>query len=194
MNNRRSFIKGLGATGILLNMPLWQACRQQKFFNGVLSEDQQKTLYEVLVILFPPFQNSPTIDQINTLWHINQYLTDQNIDPDEQAFILNGIKWTDEAAVEQYKLTFNELKGDEKNQIIQYLLEKSWGESWLSRLLTLTFESLLLDPIYKVNLDEVGWQWLQHQPGIPRPNSQNAYPQILKRKQEQITITSVDQL
>jgi len=45
-------------------------------------------------------------------------------------------------------------------------------------MLTLIFEALLLDPIYGVNTNNIGWNWLNHDPGVPRPNKENMYPTI----------------
>ncbi len=192
--NRRIFIKGLGATAILIQIPFWQACQSNTSSKGVLPRPQQALLHAVLKILFPPVNHTPDINQINAEYHINRYLTNPLIDPGEQQFIINGIDWLNETAHEDFHKDFVKLKIKDQQQLIQKITGESWGESWLSKLLTLTFESLLLDPIYQVNLKETGWQWLHHQPGLPRPNKQNNYPVILKRKKEIIAITRLDQL
>lgn len=193
--NRRYFIKGIGATAILLQIPFWQSCSQpEPVFKGVLPEEQQKILHSVLKHLFPKTNLSPDIEQLHTENHINAYLTDPLIDPDEQKYIINGIQWLDETAHELYKTGFVSLNHSQQIKTLENILQSSWGESWLSRLLTLTFESLLLDPIYQINTGEAGWQWLHHQPGLPRPKSGIAYPEILNRKKEQVAITDLTQL
>jgi len=30
-------------------------------------------------------------------------------------------------------------------------------------------ESVLGDPVYNINKDGSGWNWLEHKPGLPRP-------------------------
>ena len=191
---RRQFIKGIGAAAVLWQMPLWQSCKQPVVFHGVLPENQQKILHQVLNFLFPASNNSPNIEQINAELHINNYLTDPLVDPDEQKYVINGIQWLDETAQELFKTGFLSLNHTQQLTTLQNILKTSWGESWLSKLLTLTFESLLLDPLYQVNTGEIGWQWLHHQPGQPRPNAGIAYPEILNRKKEQVIITHLDQL
>ncbi len=194
-NTRRKFLKGLGATAILWQIPFWQSCQQPApVINGILPETKQKILHTVLNHLFPPTEQSPGIEQLNTIHHINVYLSDPLIDPDEQKYIINGTGWLDETSHEIFKTGFLSLNHSQQVKILKNILKTSWGESWLSRLLTLTFESLLLDPLYQVNINEAGWQWLHHIPGKPRPQKNISYPEILNRKKELTVITDLNQL
>jgi hypothetical protein len=34
---------------------------------------------------------------------------------------------------------------------------------------------MLYDPIYGINKEQAGWSWLEHQPGLPRPNKLTKY-------------------
>jgi hypothetical protein len=193
-NSRRFFIKSIGAGVLLAQLPLLSACHFEKTSQIENLDQNQKIFYDTLSILFPKYKNSPTIDQLNTLKHLQNYLSDKNIDPDEQIFLTNGIDWLDETAQEDYKKAFLDLSSIQKQDIISKIVKESWGESWLSKLLTLTFESLLLDPIYDININKAGWQWLHHHPGQPRPQKTNQYPKILDRKKENIIITNLKQL
>ncbi len=195
--NRRHFIKGIGAATILWQTSLLFSCQQSKSispFAETLSNAQQQILHRVLNILFPKTNQSPDIVSINTEYQINYYLTDPLIDPDEQKYLIKGIGWLDQTSQKIYKKPFMSLNNTKQITIINKILKTSWGESWLSKLLTLIFESLLLDPIYHINTNQAGWQWLHHQAGQPRPMLDIAYPEILKRKKEQIIITGLDQL
>ena len=193
-SGRRQFIKGIGATAVLVQIPFWQSCKQPVAFHGILRENQQKILHQVLNLLFPKSNNSPDIEQIHAEFHINRYLSDPLIDPDEQKYVINGVQWLNETSQEVFKTGFLSLNEKQQYKTLQNILKTSWGESWLSKLLTLTFESLLLDPLYQVNTGEVGWHWLHHQPGQPRPTSEIVYPKILNRKKEQVIITNLNQL
>ena len=193
--NRRYFIKGIGATAILWQIPFLQSCRQNTSnVKKILSQDQQKILHKVLTLIFPKTNQSPGIEQLHTEYHINVYLSDPLIDPDEQKYIINGIQWLNETAHELFKSDFVSLQKSQQSQTLQNIVKTSWGESWLSKLLTLTFESLLLDPLYQVNTGGSGWQWLHHRAGQPRPIREISYPEILERKKEKIIITGLDQL
>jgi len=192
--DRRIFLKALGASVLLLNLPFVACYEKKDKFVSVLSEKPLEILKNVLKIIFPDLPKTPGIQQLNTLKHIDNYLIDIYIDPSEQTFLINGIDWLNETALEIYKNDFNFLNQEEKIRILKKISNESWGESWLSKLLTLTFESLLLDPLYQINIDEAGWKWLNHKPGQPRPEFEIAYPEILKRKQEKIIITRLEQL
>jgi len=37
------------------------------------------------------------------------------------------------------------------------------------------FEALLVDPVYGGNPNGIGWKWLEHQPGLPRPTADKRY-------------------
>jgi len=43
------------------------------------------------------------------------------------------------------------------------------AENWTALLLFYTLEALLSDPIYGGNKSELGWRWLGHKSGQPRP-------------------------
>ncbi len=191
--NRRTFLKGLGATWLMAQMPVWQSCNEVSPA-PVLNEQQLLILKQSLHILFPPYKQTPLIEDLNTVQHILFYLSDPNIDPDEQKFVIDGINWLNETAQENQQKNFTALDKNSQQKIISQIKQENWGEAWLSKLLTLTFESLLLDPLYHVNIDETGWKWLHHHPGLPRPKHHNKYPLILNRKKENIIITQLDQL
>ena len=39
-------------------------------------------------------------------------------------------------------------------------------------------EALLTDPAYGGNPDGIGWRWLGHTPGYPRPSAATIYPRL----------------
>ncbi len=195
--NRRNFIKTIAAAGILTQIPLQVSCvfsETKKIENEILKPSQKKIVHYFLSRFFPDIPGSPSIKDLNTYQHINNYLTDTNVDPDEQDYFINGIRWIDETAIETYQKKFTDLDKTQKKKVFFKVLDTSWGTSWSSRLLTLTFESLLLDPLYHVNTKEKGWKWLHHIPGSPRPTHKNSYKKLLVRKKENIIVTDLSQL
>ena len=76
------------------------------------------------------------------------------------------------------------MKDREKEELIRTISKEPAIKFWLSKHLTLIFEALLCDPIYGGNPDEIGWSWLRHNPGEPRPTKELAYPNILDYIQE----------
>jgi len=49
-------------------------------------------------------------------------------------------------------------------------------------LLTYLLEALLADPVYAGNPNGIGWKWLQHQPGFPRPTKNKKYFKLDKHR------------
>jgi len=190
--SRRQFIKGAGAGFLLWQIPFWQSC-QKPLFKGSLSAHDQQIINSVLQILFPS-QPGPGIYDIKAEYHLNNFLTDPLIDPAEQVFIRNGIRWTDETSREKFQKNYLNLSNAEQSKLIYYLLHESWGESWVSKLLSIVFEAMLLDPVYGINTHEIGWKYVKHIPGKPRPSFHNKYPDILNRKKENTVINNLNQL
>lgn len=180
MNSRRAFLKKLGYIGVAAQVGLLYACNDQQTIVlpidfSPLSEKQAKILAYTLEILFPEDSSGPSVQQLNSLEYIIWNLKDENRDTDANEYLLKGIKWVEETAQEEKQQSFLALKDTDKESIIDFIAKKSWGEDWLSAVLTLIFESLVYDPIYHVNKKQAGWHWLNHQAGIPRPTEKTKY-------------------
>lgn len=180
MNSRREFLKQLSYIGLAAQVSFLYACNDKITIVlpsnfAPLTEKQAKILAYTLEILFPEDGNGPSVQQLNSLAYVIWNLNDESRDPDSNAYILKGIKWVEETAQEEKGKSFLALTDSEKEEIIDFIAKKSWGEDWLSAVLTLIFESLLYDPIYHVNKEQAGWNWLNHQAGIPRPTEKTKY-------------------
>ena len=180
--SRRIFIKQITAAGILSQFPLLFSCNEAPQ-NEILPKNQRNTLLAFMEMLFPE-NNNISIQNINAYAHYNAILDDDNYDIDEKKFLQNGIIWTDETANKIYQKDFFLLNNDEQLIVFNKILQSNWGESWASRILTVIFEALLIDPLYKVNKNKVGWQWLQHTAGQPQPEQNNAYQKLLALKKQ----------
>jgi len=60
--------------------------------------------------------------------------------------------------------------GQKENALRAYE-EDSTGEGWLDRIMILSLEGLLSDPIYGGNFGESGWRSLHTRGGDPRPKT-----------------------
>jgi len=69
--------------------------------------------------------------------------------------------------IENDFLTMNPKKRDKA--LRDFVNSSSKAESWTSLLLFYTLEALLSDPIYGGNQNQLGWKWLNHNTGEPRP-------------------------
>ncbi len=178
--SRRIFIKQITAVGLLTQFPMLFSCRQGPN-EEILTKTRRNTLFAMMNILFPD-RKKLSIQSINAYAHFHQILADDNYDIDEKEYLQNGIQWTDEIAQEKFKKDFYQLNDTKKRVVFSHILQSNWGESWLSKVLTVIFEALLLDPIYRVNKNKIGWEWLEHISGQPRPDKNNTYQKLLALK------------
>jgi gluconate 2-dehydrogenase gamma chain len=129
--------------------------------------------------LFPPDSNSPGAADINSVAYLENALREPRLDADVRNFVINGLRWLGEAAEDMHDLPFIALDDAQKETFLRYLADKTrWGKNWLSTQLRFILEALLADPIYGGNPGGIGWQWLEHQPGFPRPPANKVFGKL----------------
>ena len=72
-------------------------------------------------------------------------------------------------------MSFIELNQAQREAMLRRIETNPVGRYWLSLMIYYLLEALLADPVYGGNIDTVGWQWLQHAPGFPRPDGPYDY-------------------
>ncbi len=178
--SRKQFIRSMVAGGLVARLPFSKLIGQvQKNDNPILTSDQLSIIRSVQAALFPKDEFGPGATDINAATYLLWVLADPQKDPDEVEYIINGIGWVDETAFEEYETAFIDLSPDDREQLIALISRTNWGESWLSVILTFIFEALLSDPQYGSNPNSIGWKWLDHNTGQPRPSKELLYPKIL---------------
>lgn len=136
----------------------------------VFNKNQHSILNQVQLILFPDDGNGPSAVDIHALDYLETAMNDQGNQSDgDPEFINNGVKWLDELANTDFKNSFLQLNHRHQQQLIEKISHSRQGNNWLALLIYYLTEALMLDPIYGGNTDQMGWKWLQHQPGFPRP-------------------------
>jgi gluconate 2-dehydrogenase gamma chain len=125
--------------------------------------------------LFPNDGNGPDAYSINATVYLKFVLDASDTDPDDREFLLNGIEWLDELCQKQFNKRFTDCSPRQQQNSLSQIAQSDAGERWLSYLLLLIFEALLSDPVYGGNPDGIGWQWLEHKPGFPRPPANKRY-------------------
>lgn len=185
--SRKNFIRTVVLGGIALQLPWLQACSANEEEWGDLSplnKKQFKTIRAVQMILFPDDGDGPGALEFKADFYLLWVLNDLLLDPDENRYIIEKADQFRVTCKDRFDSEFYELSSGEQHTFVEEMTQESWGERWLSRLLTLIFEALLLDPVYGGNTNEAGWKWLGHNPGTPRPPKELIYPLILERKNE----------
>ena len=140
-------------------------------------ESRWKVIGAVQDHLFPPEPAAPGAREINALGYLRWVVADDNLDREDRDFVLRGAEWVEEQALALTKASFGDLDGAEREQVLRQVADTAAGENWLSTILTYLFEALLTDPVYGGNPEGIGWQWLGHTPGFPRPSAGQRYGQ-----------------
>lgn len=174
--HRRHFLKissaGAAATA---SLPLFSAPKQQTGDAG-LSDSQWLTLDAVLDHLFPSETEAPGAKDVNALQWLQWVLLDDETDESHKQFLRAGVVQVDEVALELHQKPFAELQFDQREAALRNMEKsKQQGRAWLQEMIRYVFEALLSDPVYGGNPQAVGWKWLQHTPGFPRPPKQKRY-------------------
>lgn len=178
--SRTYFLRALLLSGAALQLPLLNSCHPDTSEDAFpLNSSQYSTLKALLSVLWPSSGDGPGAELIQAPLHIVSVLNDPEMDETEVQRIMDQLDKFGKECESGYGAPFHTLEADEQHAFTRKVAD-SWGESWISRLLTLVFEALLLDPLYNVNPDGIGWDWLDHDPGTPRPDERLTYPKILK--------------
>jgi len=131
--------------------------------------------------LFPSEIDAPGADEIHALAYLQGVLGDPLGDRDEQRFILKGVGWLADLSRQRHKMSFIKLDPARREQVLREVVSTPEGENWVSTLLFYLCEALLADPIYGGNPNGIGWAWLAHQPGFPRPSPAQRYGVLHER-------------
>lgn len=180
--SRESFVKTLLLSGVALQLPWLASCSTDTTDFGdtsPLSHNQFETVRLIQNILFPSDGNGPDAFQINADRYLVWVLKDPLLDPDEGMYIITQIDTFNKECKKSYSTNFSDLSEDDQLSFVKSVAKADWGKKWLSRLLSLIFEALLLDPVYGGNNNNAGWNWLDHDPGNPRPTTNLIYPEIM---------------
>ncbi len=119
--------------------------------------------------LFPSELGAPGAREINALSHLQGVLGDPRGDRDEQRFILKGVDWLEDLGRQRHNTSFVDLDPIRREQVLREVARSDQGDTWLATLMFHLCEALLADPVYGGNPEGIGWAWLRHQPGFPRP-------------------------
>lgn len=181
---RRAFLLGGGAAAataaVLLGLPpalRKELTRENSFV--LFSARQGQTVIAVQEHLFPHLPDSPGAIDINALAYLEQAITAPGIGPDTPNVIVNGLGQLQDACLERFDIFFDEASFEQREPLLRYLADETrWGRAWLSLLMYYILEALLSDPVYGGNPNGVGWRWLEHQPGFPRPPADKVYGKL----------------
>jgi len=184
--NRRAFLRQTGAAAVLLTLlgakpnvgmaaeaaEVVDNDRGRADFNA----HSRGVVEAVQLQLFPDDGDGPSARQLNGFQYLSWALADpENAAEGDKAFILKGVGWLEAQSNATQGDSFMKLTPIQQNTVMKQISQTQAGENWLSLLLYYLLESLTLDPVYGGNPDGIGWKWLEHQPGFPRPVQGKTY-------------------
>ena len=140
------------------------------------TDRQRKILDAVQMQLLPEDGNGPGARELNALPYLEWAITEPaNLDDGDPTFIGKGSLSLDEKSRTERGAGFVELTNELQNEVLELIAQSKFGENWLSLLMYYLTEALMLDPYYGGNPDMIGWLWLEHRPGFPRPVEGKTY-------------------
>ncbi len=159
--SRKEFLRSLLIIGVAANIPFLTSCETKEdleFFDCTpLSPEQLKVLQAVQLVLFPKEGNGPSALQVNADKWIVYVLNDAREPQREKDFIVEHLDGLNQLSKETYKVSYDLLSRDRQEDLLELFFEEKAPKRWGSRMLTLIFEALLLDPLYGVNPNNIGW-------------------------------------
>ncbi|RUA31073.1 MAG: hypothetical protein DSY76_01820 [Bacteroidetes bacterium] len=183
---RRSFVKTSLAASILSVIPFTSSCltKVETDDKTVLLDGEEyqidlNFIRAVQNILFPKDELGPGAVELKSDTYLLWTLNDQRLDPWDGEQILKGFTRLDKTSNTKFNKSFINLSQTQQEELIASISLIDWGQTWLSRMLTIIFESMYANPNYGSNPDEIGWKWVHHQAGFPQPNKDQIYPAIL---------------
>nr|CRH04582.1 conserved protein of unknown function [Candidatus Magnetococcus massalia] len=172
LTTRRKLLKGVAGGALTALFPIRTAAADS------VAEEPWQLLEQVQSHLLPTEEHAPGAKEINALPYLRRMMDDGHMEQQEQAFILQGSGWLSDLAQQQLKQPFLKLDGAQQKRLLEHIAKSSAGENWLSTLLYYLLEALLSDPVYGGNPDGIGWQWLTHTAGYPRPPADKTYTRL----------------
>lgn len=158
---RRFFLTLLGASGATLLLSSPQKAR------GYLSADTLALIHAVQQHMFPEGTTMPSAKSFNATEFLNETVSHSSFDKDIRKFIIDG----SEKLQKREESRFLHYSSRERERALRSYEETPFGSGWLDRIMLLSLEGLLSDPIYGGNSKQSGWRALATRGGEPRPTS-----------------------
>jgi gluconate 2-dehydrogenase gamma chain len=106
---------------------------------------------------------------VNAIGYLDAVLADDEVDAETRALVKDGAARLDELARKRGAATFPALAREGQEALLHSFETDARGVEWLRKTIAFALEALLGDPVHGGNTDEVGWRWIGHRPGVPRP-------------------------
>jgi gluconate 2-dehydrogenase gamma chain len=163
---RRSFLLGSASLSLFT-----LACQGHEFESQAFLSLKEpfRTLHILQYHLWPDSKEAPTLKNLGALGYLKVLFENDDFTPSTAHYLKKGVVWIDEESHDIYKKPFFQLSFKQRETLLERINQTPWGEGVLYSLLVVTLETLMSDPIYGGNKDQLGWEFLNHTAGFPRP-------------------------
>lgn len=187
MMDRRAFIVRSGSTLAAVSAPALTPLTASAVVNSVIPEAQRQniangfteadwvTIATVQNHLFPSEADAPGSVEINALSYLHDFLSNPATESADREFILSGTHSLQSFSLQSKEKTFSDLSIEQRESVLREYEKQADGRRWLVNILNYILEALLTDPVYGGNPDGIGWKWLEHRAGEPRPPANKRY-------------------
>ena len=162
MIDRRWFL-GVCAAGSVST--LWASSQKETIEK---TDDIYHIIEAVQEHLFPQGSLLPSARTFHATQFLIETIMHPTYDRDIRKFVIEGAGELHNRE-EQHFLTYDV---QQKEKALRDYEKTGYGSGWLDRVMLLSFEGLLSDPLYGGNFDQSGWNTLKTKGGDPRPVTQ----------------------
>jgi len=141
------------------------AASGEKSTGESLSNEIYAVIAAVQEHMFPEGSAVPGAKTFRATSFLVETIMDRTYDKEIRQFVIEGAEELRRREKGQF-LTYDTV---EKEKALRAYEETEYGSGWLDRIILLSLEGLLSDPIYGGNFRESGWKSLQTRGGEPRP-------------------------
>lgn len=127
--------------------------------------DLFKTLSAVQEVLFPKGLDAPAASEFGATAYLATVVTHSSFLASDAYYLQTGAQ----KLMNKYN-DFLTLEPKEQDELLRaYTDENKSARSWVSFVLYFTLEALFANPIYGGNKNKAGWEWINHNAGLPQP-------------------------
>ncbi len=183
--DRRTFLMSAMGTVFALSTPMRSLssvlAEQPNTFSSVsekgagFSKQEWQTLEAVQDHLLPSGPEEPGAKDVNATVYLHAALSEPERDPSSRTFLRKGIVQLERISMDLKGKHFLDISSEHREAVLRRMETTPDGRHWIALILQFIFEALLGDPVYGGNPDGIGWKWLDHQPGFPRPPADKRY-------------------
>lgn len=126
--------------------------------------------------LLPSSPGAPGARDVNAARYLDALLATDEVGADKKAVLLDGLTRLNDRAKRAGLSEFSLGSPAQQDAMIRvfetFKVGATYpGHKWLQTMLRYILEAFLGDPVHGGNPGEIGWKWIGHTPGSPRPTT-----------------------